>query len=166
MELCCPFQTEWDGWGNMRWWQQETRNCNIKPRISLGMHWGAKEKSQSFTFHRIHRISGDFVLFHLQEGRKLCSCRDITWEKHGREFVSCQEKVEGKMLDLKAVSLCRGLKFMLAMNKMHFKHPHIVKFLSGRGHLTWGCVNFLISFTWLWLSSCIQSKNWTVQTEV
>lgn len=74
--------------------------------------------------------------FHLQQRRKLCSCRDIKWKKHGRELVRCQEKVEWKMLDLKAVSHCRGLKFTLAMNKVYFKHPHVVKFLSGRGHLT------------------------------
>lgn len=36
---------------------------------------GAKEKISRFY------ISRDFLLFHLQERRKLCNCRDIKWKK-------------------------------------------------------------------------------------
>lgn len=37
---------------------------------------GAKEKISRFY------ISRDFLLFHLQERRKLCNCRDIKWKKN------------------------------------------------------------------------------------
>lgn len=64
-------------------------------------------------------ILGDFVPFHLQERRKLCSGRDIKWKKHGREFVSWQEKVGREDAGFKS-------SFTLQVVEIHLGHEQSV----------------------------------------
>lgn len=96
---------------------RKTRNCKIKPRMGLGMHWGKRKKSQSFTFW------GILCLFTSRRRESRATAGVLNGKNHGREFGSWQEKTKGEMLDLKAVSCYRGLKFTLAMNKSVFEAP-------------------------------------------
>lgn len=120
---------------------RKTRNCKIKPRMGLGMHWGKRKISEFY-------ILGNFVPFHLQEKRKSCNCRGVKWKKPWERIWVMAGEDERRNVGFKGSFVLQGVEIHLGHEqKCIWSTPVWLNFCLGE-NISPGAT-FIPLFSWL-----------------